>query len=500
MKFRWIYKYIAILILGFLVFGCSLNSYASDGEKFRAQLGTGDKNDGIMQYNARPIVQSIGLINVKKDLIAIDYSKSMMVASEQGIDRLSNFEISIDSGQTFSPVSKFKVSTIATLNGNKRTVICFSESLSVDTSKIVVKVLRVADSSKKDTLQEFTLVKLENYEVNGNGISDVVVVNPKLITFSTSFQIQWISSWLITYNAGTEITVKSVDYTNSETGAAVDVHLSQAISSDADIKTLKFLNFDRGAIIDSMGVYNLSPIRIETGKIVDGIAPKMIDSYTRDIDADGHIDEISVTYNEDVRISVSDFSEINVYQYKVNSIRVDGRQVIVGLVESKAFDTGARPFVQFYGNVTDLAGNVPSQDELGIMVKDGAKPVVREVEIISGGKKKGFGNDLEDTLAIRFSEPVFTTFEDGKNPTYSELGSIFGYIENGKMEDVFDAGAYVAKNLSVYPSDQLAIMLTGGIMQHPMKTGGLLRIVESEYLKDASGLAISAGQPLVRIK
>lgn len=490
---------VLVILITFSCLNLGTVGFAQESEKLNSFL-PGGKGDGTMQYNARPIVSEIGLLNSVQNIIAIDFSEAMTVTGAQGIETWSNYLISIDAGKTYEALSENSIYGIDVVDGSRRVAIKFRDSLPIDAAQIFIKVMPVADIDGKSTLNEFNIVRLKNYEISSNSISNITVVNPRTITFNTNFHVGWIDVDAIFCLMDSENKIQSADFKNNVNGALVTLTLSKSMEITPDINNLRSIKFSNGSIFDTMWVYNELDIVIEVGQIKDGISPKLVSSYTQDLDADGHIDSITAVFDENIRFSnVSDIA-INFPKYSVASLNINREVLTICLNESRYFDTGNTPSFKLLGKVCDLAGNIPEEAKAGFTTEDKANPVVVSAEITSTGKTKGFGNDAEDAIAIKFSEPIYTRFQNAKAPRAQELSSIFGYIENEKMVDIFDAGFYIAKDMSKYPSNELILMLKTGAMRHPINKGGLLRVVKTYYLEDEVGLTAGIGLDLIRVR
>ena len=490
---------ISIMLSASLVFGGTCNVAFANKPKGTSDIGGPDKDGTIMQYNARPEVVSASWLGTRRGTIAIEYSEEMAVLGRYSVTNINNYEFSNDGGKSWMALSKVRIQSIEAIDINSKVIINLYENIPLNDSKLdMIRISEVADRDDKRTLNTLTTVKLMTHEIDNTRIRHVTAIKRNVITFETDFRILKVNPWAFSYNLGEEIQIRKVEYKNNDHGANVFVYLEGELL-DPDIHNLKCLAINTGALSDYFGIVNKAPIKIEASKVLDGIEPTILEAVTIDEDHDARIDGIRITYDEVIKQNLNT-TDINVADYTVKRVTIKGKVLKIELNEKKNFDTGSKPFVQLYGEISDLAGNIPVEDTDGILVSDGVDPMLVSAEIIVDGKKVGFGNDSGDVLSFKFSEPVFTKFRDTKYPLAIELANTFECVEDGNIKGIFLSGKYAAKDLGTYPSSELNVLVNTQVMGSTIMKGDLLRMLNSGLVKDDAGHDISKDQGLVRVK
>lgn len=149
----------------------------------------------------------------------------------------------------------------------------------------------------------------------------------------------------------------------------------------------------------------------------DTSSPTITARTTRDLDADGRIDRLELTFSEpivDATLAQGDFA---VAGYTISGVAsgasAGDAQVFLLLTEGGSADTAATPGVTYtQGTLADRNGNLLASDGSVVPATDGARPVLLTASWTDAGSA---GVDAGDTIAIAFSEPVVmsgTTWND----------------------------------------------------------------------------------------
>ena len=136
---------------------------------------------------------------------------------------------------------------------------------------------------------------------------------------------------------------------------------------------------------------------------LDATPPNLTARTTRDIDGNGQIDRIELTFDENVDDSTANPADFTVKGYTVTGVvtgsGVDDNQLFLTLTERPSPDTGAKPDVRYtQGTLADLSANLLASDG-GVTATDGAAPVLLSAT----------SSVASTTLTVTFSEAVDTS-------------------------------------------------------------------------------------------
>jgi hypothetical protein len=154
----------------------------------------------------------------------------------------------------------------------------------------------------------------------------------------------------------------------------------------------------------------------DTAVVALEVVPPTIDSIeTQDLDANGQIDAIKVTFTEDIldsTVTVADFDVAGyvgeAFSSTTNSDVANDDVIYITFTESGAADTDATPATTYtLGDLTDLAGNALAT-AAGVASTDAAAPVLLSATLTDAG---GAGVDTDydeagDEIAFVFSEAI----------------------------------------------------------------------------------------------
>ncbi len=148
-----------------------------------------------------------------------------------------------------------------------------------------------------------------------------------------------------------------------------------------------------------------------TTVILTDVAPVVISRQTLDVDGDGQIDRVRLTFDQNLNDNTSGLT-VAVAGYTVASFDVgtaNDNVIDVVLTESGAGDTGATPAVRITVNssLMDAAGTMLIQVEgSGTAATDAAAPVLLSSAWTDGDAN---GVDAGDTITLTFSESVIVS-------------------------------------------------------------------------------------------
>jgi len=428
----------------------------------------------------QPTVTATGVMSTDKKKIVVKFSEAMATSGEGSIVDLANYQVQYDGG-AWKDLNTITGTTISAGSGNKSAIITFTaaQTVTLGGANDNVRVGRVADTAGNKTASFTTDVAISADDVV---LANVITTSEKATTkttvvFDVDTTLSGIDVSKFTLNAGAKAAT-SATYVNGDNKATVTVSVSDANKFATDLSAgLVDIRIAAGGLTTSLGTSNSALITIPVANLDDYVAPGVSSTVTGDADTDGHIDTITVTYDEALYVASVTDTDYTVEGYEITGVSVAGAVVTITVKELASFDTGSTPKVTLVGAVSDNSAqrnSLGSQD--AVTSTDGAAPVlvsaVITTDVTTNGA--GFGNDAGDVLKLTFSEAVNTNFTVATAPTATEIDAIY----------VFSAGPLAggalvlsANDLSTTASNEL--VLTVG-------TAGATNVITTAATVDAA--------------
>ena len=287
-----------------------------------------------------------------------------------------------------------------------------------------------------------TILKVETLDENGgtaNGFIDTVLVTfSKAILDSSIKTAQWSLS-------------DGVTITGMNSGTANDATIKFTFTDNIlNTSATPTLTYTAGTAMDQSN----NALASSTVTAKDEAKPVLLSRGTVDLDGNGHIDGVKLTWSEPVSdvtmataTALGDFTIGALTGLKFSSPTGDVADDAVTYVTfpETNLDTAATPVVAFTsGNLTDIAGN-KALSASAAPATDTAPPVLLSVVGLGG----------QSTLTLLFSEPVSKTGATGLalgDLTYS--GGLTGATSITAVTDpVVDAQVQVTVNVPLEPGD-----------------------------------------------
>jgi fibronectin-binding autotransporter adhesin len=216
---------------------------------------------------------------------------------------------------------------------------------------------------------------------------------------------------------------------------------------------------------DAAGNWSTDATRSVT---VDGTPPYIVSRTTRDLNANGFIDEIEIVFSEAMPSAQVGTWTVGVYTPGAPSWS-SATLLVIPLTELSTPDTGAQPSVRYTGaTIVDAGGNALPTEGSGTIATDGAAPVLLSA--------LGSGN----SVTVTFSEPVVTTSNGNGNLQTAD----FAYTGGGtSLSGYSDANGL----------DQTATFTTSGAVASGSDTVG----AAAAQIYDLSGTAMGTATVVV---
>ncbi|MFB6101433.1 MAG: PGF-pre-PGF domain-containing protein [Haloplanus sp.] len=215
-----------------------------------------------------------------------------------------------------------------------------------------------------------------------------------------------------TYTDGNwSLTAGSVGLSKNGTAAISGAEIQIDVAGTADTtggSTAPTLDYAGTSVTDGS---NAAPAQTLT--VADGAAPTFAGATTADLVANGHVDNLTVTFTEAVASGSVEAADLSVNGLSGTVVGVasdDGDDTVnVTLSEGSTADTGATPtlaYTQAGGSssaIQDGAGNLMA-DATSDPAADGAAPYALSITAFDGGD--GSTDGTVDQLRVRYSEDV----------------------------------------------------------------------------------------------
>jgi hypothetical protein len=321
----------------------------------------------------------------------------------------TNYQIDKDGGAN-SPVALPSGTSISLGNTGKEVVITLGSltGINAGTTQIFATVNAADGKPISATNNMKTVTAIDASAVVEADIQKIKLVDKKTITFEVKKPLSGVDAADIRLAAANDgsggIPADTASYVNQTLedgtyGAVVTVvvagttpanTLSTGLISTAPPYTNKLDNIDSsadqnnnlvllaGALTNELGAANAADILITPGEltIADNAAPYLVSAATGDVDGDGELDRLIVTFSEELYAPSVQETDFEVDGYAVGSVlTVSGKDVILILDEKGTLDTGAKPDVKVIDDILDNSSNrnaVSSTDF--VKSADGAAP------------------------------------------------------------------------------------------------------------------------------
>ncbi len=215
----------------------------------------------------------------------------------------------------------------------------------------------------------------------------------------------------------------TVSYLGNNKTLLIDVTTDFAAGDTLDIDGLEFQTFDS----ESSGSLELSfdggsgypSIDDKVYSIVDNNPPTITARETADLDGDGSIDAVHITFSKNIKDSTVDASNFDIavvagetFSSTTNSDTADDNDIYITFADS-VLATDAVPNVSYTaGTLTDLSGNPLGNSS--VAATDGAGPAILSA-VASDETNIMVGIDNDDTVTVSFSEDTNQPVIDAGN-------------------------------------------------------------------------------------
>ena len=271
---------------------------------------------------------------------------------------------------TFSAldVNNYRTATVGTVQSTlptgstitqegKVVKIALPSALAASEVNIVVgQVADLAGNTMASLQTSVTMVSSDNFTAT---ISSSKFTARDTITFKVNRHLSAIDATKIR-TTGVAATATSATYVNGTDGKAVVTATFAANTFATDLAGLSTIELDANAVTDLSGLTsNALSSSLTAADLLakDYIAPSIVSRVAVDSDANGQIDQIKVTYSENLYVPSVVDADYVVSNYDILSVSVSGAVVTITVDEKATSDLLVTPDVQQVGTVADASDN-----------------------------------------------------------------------------------------------------------------------------------------------
>ncbi|MAF80369.1 hypothetical protein CL629_04825 [bacterium] len=262
-----------------------------------------------------------------------------------------------------------------------------------------------AQGTNTITITGNDLANNETENTDGNVLIDTVGPTIDSLDLGTAIYIEDFYTLTATFTEDIdENTVPEISITySSSTGVCDNIEAEEMDFEDSNTYSYELEVYDDCDA--ATGTITISTAQDELGNImspdssgtftVDTVAPEMLEAVTADTDENGQIDQVTITFNEDLADESIDIENFDVDGYDATSTtETAGVLTIIIIEDNEGANTDEELDLYIY-NVEDLAGNEIDDDF--ITADDNAGPVLMEAETTSATTITAiFSEDLDE--------------------------------------------------------------------------------------------------------
>jgi putative cell wall-binding protein len=430
----------------------------------------------------RPVVTEV-MFNAARDKIYVYFSEEMGSSAVNA----SNYKLSTGIGGTQIPLPENSA-----LSQNK-SIVTITLPKSVDelgneTSLTFTHLFIGAVTDKAgNQLLSMTDHQIKNYTSNFDAnISDVRLLRDNEISFTVNRELKTVDAAKIK-KTDAETTATTATFVNNANGTATINAVFPAETFGTVLDPAIKINIQEGALTDLNGfICNpASNVVVE----YDYAAPAIIGAVTKDINNNGKIDSIEVTFSENIYPASVQDSDFTVAGYIIREVTVTANTVKISVFESANYDSAATPKVRLVGEIEDyimISDVQPMRNKLGpqpaVTAADGAAPAVANVSYADNGT----------TGSVDAGDIITVTLTESSNKPELTAGSFVVSRETEEGQPGFGNSAFE------WNDDGTVLTITIGD-EATITEGDTVKPASSDIIKDAAGNGISKDIPLFAV-
>ena len=369
-----------------------------------------------------PTVNTTGsVLGTKK--IQIKFSEAMDVASitdanNYNVDSKVKFTAGSDAKSVVLDYTDVTTSAVDFTTGGPTTVVTVGrvKDASGNLTAAFQTSVTVTHGAAVIALKEANVTALDKTVVV---VDDVLTVNAATAAFAVKVTSGAAPSatggWAAATVASTEVVGNQtlITLTLPTPVAAADTALSAAGNKAVAVATGTVAggNLTQAAtagVTNSYGAQLSVPMTLAKDKL----APQVLARETGDSNANGKIDQMTVTFSEALYAGSVVSSDFDVAGYVVKGIKSLNATSGVAVVELQEgiYDTAAVPVVKVIGSVEDVLGNGTTPDTVGTASTDKASPAVVNAAVTTNTATPATFGEITDVITMTYSEPVVLSF------------------------------------------------------------------------------------------
>lgn len=374
------------------------------------------------------------------DKLRVRFSEAM---ADTGLTDTSNYQLKLDGATTGTALP---TGTTITKVDSKTVDIVFPSAVTgMDAGPNDVLVV-------SGNLQDLAGNKIGGFSVDAPITVDAVSVvadsikalDKNTIEFRVNKMVSAVDASQFSEPTAAGISIASVTAANdtAKGQGIITVKLSGNLSTNVT-GTPFDITANAGAITTDFG-YNGSTIAadlIDENTTKDYIAPEVSSIVTGDADGDGQIDQIVITYTENIQQSSVTASDYTVEGYTISDVTVSGATATLKIKESGVVDSGATPKVTQVGSIADdSAQHNVLASKAATSATDGVAPKIASVRLVNSTTVEVTFNEAIASSSVAASAFTLATADSADTETIDSatLGA------DGKTVTVVASAANIA--------------------------------------------------------
>ncbi|WP_411682657.1 beta strand repeat-containing protein, partial [Clostridium thailandense] len=431
------------------------------GGNFTLAINSNVKDTSVSQNKLVPVIETIaatdktaptintatgvtsnGAAGAAYTKLYATFSEPMKSSGSGSVLDPENYRLALDAAGTPTNVTKLPDGTSLTLNGNVVTIeLPSATAIATFDHLIIGQVQDLAGNSTTD-IQNYCAINNPATATIPTGLyktDSAKMTDKKTLTFTYNRQLKSIDASKITETSGTTAAGASATFVNNADGTStVTVTLDKNVTTGTAALVFQFA---AGAFTDLNDLSNATEAgAIAATQVKDYIKPEVTSIATNDTDHNGKIDEIDVTFSENIYSGSVQDSDFTVEGYTIQSTSVAGNVVKLAVKEGANPDTAVTPKVTQVGTVQDASDQRnESSLKAETVATDGAAPVALKWSISTNTATAATLGEVTDAITITYSEPVTLGFT-ATDATKTEWDAEYTLKDNAPTTGALAAG------------------------------------------------------------
>ncbi len=426
--------------------------------------------------NAATGVTSNGAGGTTYTKLYATFSEPMKNSGSGSVLDPENYRLALDAGSSPTNVTKLPEGTSLALNGNVVTIELPSATAIATFDRLIIGQVQDLAGNSTNNIQNYCTITNPATATIPTGLykaDSAKMTDKKALTFTYNRQLKSIDASKILETSGTTAAGASATFVNNADGTS-----TVAVTLDKNVTTGTaglIFEFNAGAFTDVNDLTNAQELTaIAATQVKDYIKPEVTAITTKDLDTNGKINAIDVTFSENIyagSVQDSDFT-VDGYTILSSSVTGGGTTVRLTLKEGANPDTSVTPKVTQVGTVQDeSAQRNESSLKAETVATDGAAPVLVSATVGTDTGAAGW-DEIDDTLILKFSEPVTISGNlAATGTTLANLNTILFTDVDGSNGDEDLTGSGATFDVAGSGTDTLTLTVKDATLTTPVVAG-----------------------------